>query len=348
MKVLEYGEFSARLYDKTYVSEVPSHGHFELTFRCPLTCVFCYCSCYTTDEHTSRELSTTEVLRILDEAAAGGCLWMTFSGGDPFVRADFREIYDHARGLGMIVSIFCSGLVLTDEWLAHLRDHPPFKLELPLYGATAAVHERVGGKRGSFARVVKNVERLREAGLAVRLKSKITLLNLHELEALEQFVTGLGLEFHPNLYLYPRLNGDREPVRYRLSPAQIRAVEEKYGGEACDSSSSAQAEESHTSLFRCAAGINSFYINPYGELNFCTYVRQASWSLREGTIRAGIAYLKKELLTLSHASDSACGSCKIQSSCQNCPGHAVLETGKLDGISDYLCEVNHELNGVPR
>ena len=121
----EYQDFALRVYDKGFETETLTMGQIELTFDCPLKCVFCYCTPYMKPEFTRRELSTERWLGVLDEAAEAGCLWMTFSGGDPFMRRDFREIYDHARALGMIVTIYCSGLILTDEWVAHLRELPP-------------------------------------------------------------------------------------------------------------------------------------------------------------------------------------------------------------------------------
>lgn len=348
----EYADFSAGLYDKTFASGVPSHGHFELTFRCALKCGFCYCSCYTSDEHVRRELGTQEVLRILDEAADGGCLWITFSGGDPFLRRDFREIYDHAIGRGLIVSIFCSGLVLTDDWLRHLAEVTPLKIELPLYGVTPEVYDAVSGRPGSFQIALKNIFRMIEANLPVKLKTKITRRNVGQVLEIERFLRDqLGLEFHPNYYLYPRLDGTRDHLEDRLTPGQVRELEKLISFEACESGSEAQASGmENPKLFRCAAGVNSFYVNPYGELNFCTYVREGSFDLRAGSLRAGMRKLRRELLELEYPAGAACRSCAIQSTCQNCPGHAVLETGKLDGRSDYLCEVNHALNGkeLPR
>lgn len=347
MKVLEYGELSARIYSKTYRNAVPSHGHFELTFKCPLKCVFCYCSCYTSPEFTRRELSTEEVFSILDQAAEGGCLWMTLSGGDPFIRKDFRAIYDHARGLGIIINILCSGLIMTDEWLQHLQEAPPLKVELPLYGVTAETHDAVSGRKGSFGIVRKNILRMIAAEVPLRLKTKITTQNLHEVQAVERFIEKeLGLKFNPNYLLYPRLNGDRAPLQYRLSPAQVVELENEFGKAACESTTeSAGADLASAKLFRCAAGINSFYINPYGELNFCTYVREESWDLRKGSIVDGVKFLREVLLGRALPKNSSCGTCSIQSSCENCPGHAVLETGLLEGKSDYLCDLNHAVRG---
>lgn len=343
----DYGAFSERVYKKTFRAGIPSHGHFELTFRCPLRCGFCYCSCFTGPEHTQRELSTEEVLRILDEAAEGGCLWITFSGGDPFLRPDFRKIYDHALGLGMIITIFCSGLLLSDEWLDHLVATKPLKIEVPLYGITPETYEAVAGKVGTFAPALRNIRRMLTAGLPVKLKTKLTQKNIFEAESIRHFVENeLGLEFYPNYYLYPRLDGSRDHLSDRLTVSQILEWENIFSFDSCDSGTEAQASNGKdVRLFRCAAGVNSFYVNPYGELNFCTYVRDGSWDLRKGSIAEGVAQLRKFLLEKTYPENSSCGSCSIQSSCQNCPGHAVLETGSLDGKSEYLCEVNHGLQG---
>ena len=348
MIATEYKDFSLKMYDKSYLGEVPTHGHFELTFKCPLKCVFCYCTCYTNPEYTKNEVTTLEAKKILDQAAEAGCLWMTFSGGDPFIRSDFKEIYEHAYSLGFIISIFCSGLIVTDEWLDLLQKKPPFKMELPLYGITEEVYERVSGKKNTFQKAISNIKKLQKAGLNIKIKSKILSLNLHESLALKSFVEiELGLTFNPNHFLYPRLDKTSEHLQYRLSPHQIKMLEMVYGEMNCDSSTeNQQADEVNPKLFRCAAGVNSFYINPYGELNFCTYVRESSFNLKKGDLKEGIRILKNNLLTKTYDNASDCKSCSIQGSCQNCPGHAVLETGKLDGKSEYLCEVNHVRRGL--
>lgn len=348
----EYGVFSESLYDKSFSTSTPTHGHFELTFRCPLACDFCYCSCYISDAHVARELNTDQVIRILEEAAQMGCLWITFSGGDPFLRKDFITIYKHAQSLGLIVSVFCSGLIFTQEWRELFKSYPPFKLEFPLYGSSAAVHEAVSGIKGSFSKIITNLKRMQEDGISVRVKTKVTKKNLADVQSLRNFLEDeFQLEFRSNYFLYPKLNGDSEHLSERLSKEEIVALEKEISFEKCDSKTEILSEDLgeasvSTKLFRCAAGVNSFYVNPYGELNFCTYVRQSSYDLKQGSLKEGMAKLRRELLQLEYPKGSACGTCSIQGSCQNCPGHAYLETGTLEGKSDYLCEVNKALSGA--
>ena len=67
----------------------------ELTHRCSLRCP--YCSNPLELDRRSRELSTSEWKRLIDEAAALGVLHIYFSGGEPMLRRDIAELVAHAH-----------------------------------------------------------------------------------------------------------------------------------------------------------------------------------------------------------------------------------------------------------
>src|SRR5690349_2431432 len=73
---------------------------FQITDRCNYECVHCYQE--HRDSHAAKreELSTAEVIRILDELADAGVLFLTIMGGEVFMRRDADEILTaaHARG----------------------------------------------------------------------------------------------------------------------------------------------------------------------------------------------------------------------------------------------------------
>ena len=58
----------------------------ELTYRCPLHCVFCYNP--VDFAQSGEELSTEDWLRVLREARELGAVQLGFSGGEPLVRDD--------------------------------------------------------------------------------------------------------------------------------------------------------------------------------------------------------------------------------------------------------------------
>ncbi len=142
------------------VQRLPVSASLEVTFRCNLRCAHCY------QEHTSParlaagELSLAEIQDILDQAAAEGCLWLLLTGGEPFMRSDFLDIYAYAKRKGFVVTLFTNGTLITDRVADFLADLPPLGIEISLYGATQETYERVTGIPGSHARCIEGIERL--------------------------------------------------------------------------------------------------------------------------------------------------------------------------------------------
>ena len=66
----------------------------ELTYRCPLHCVFCY----NPVDYTAygAELATDEWVRVLREGRSLGATQLGFSGGEPLVRDDLEVLVAEA------------------------------------------------------------------------------------------------------------------------------------------------------------------------------------------------------------------------------------------------------------
>jgi PqqA peptide cyclase len=84
----------------------------ELTYRCPLHCVFC--SNPVDYTRHGRELDSTEWKRILGEARALGAVQLGFSGGEPLLRDDLEELVAYGRQLGFYTNLITSGVGLTE------------------------------------------------------------------------------------------------------------------------------------------------------------------------------------------------------------------------------------------
>ena len=149
VQTLDYASWTMRLKRQVGDRRVPLGGTLELTHRCNNRCRHCFNNLRSDDAPAlGRELSTREVARILDEAAALGCVWVLLTGGEILLRPDFTDIYDHARGLGLLVTLFTNGTLVTPELADHLDRHRPFSVEVTLYGATRETYERVTGDPG--------------------------------------------------------------------------------------------------------------------------------------------------------------------------------------------------------
>ena len=114
LQTLDYASWTARLKAQVGDRRVPLGGTLELTHRCNHRCRHCFNNLGPKDAPAlARELSTREAARILEEAAALGCVWVLLTGGEILLRPDFTEIYDHACWLGLLVTLFTNGTLVT-------------------------------------------------------------------------------------------------------------------------------------------------------------------------------------------------------------------------------------------
>ena len=121
---LRYSSFSRQFHFKKESEKLPLDCSIEVTDHCNLNCKHCYIK----DNSKKGELSFDECCKIIDEIADAGCLWLTFTGGEPFTRKDFLDIYIYAKRRGMLIVIFTNGTLITPEIADKLKEFKPFYL----------------------------------------------------------------------------------------------------------------------------------------------------------------------------------------------------------------------------
>src|SRR5262249_32216 len=92
----------------------------ELTYRCPLRCV--YCSNPLDYGRPNREMDTATWLRGFREAEALGVVQLNLTGGEPLVRPDLEALIEEARRLDLYTNLITSGIPLKRERLARFRE----------------------------------------------------------------------------------------------------------------------------------------------------------------------------------------------------------------------------------
>ncbi|WP_248322769.1 pyrroloquinoline quinone biosynthesis protein PqqE [Caballeronia sp. Sq4a] len=111
----------------------------ELTYRCPLHCVFCY-NPVNYAEHT-QELNTEQWLDTLRQARALGAAQLGFSGGEPLLRDDLETLVAEARKLGFYTNLITSGIGLTDKRLTALKDAGLDHIQLSFQDSTQELND---------------------------------------------------------------------------------------------------------------------------------------------------------------------------------------------------------------
>jgi pyrroloquinoline quinone biosynthesis protein E len=164
----------------------------ELTHRCPLQCP--YCSNPLALERASRELTTAEWTRAIDEAAAMGVLQIHFSGGEPTVRPDLEELVRHAHDGGLYTNLITAGVLLDDRRIARLVEAGLDHVQLSFQDSEPGGGDRIGGFKGGHVKKIEVACLIRAAGLPLTLNLVVHRQNLHHLEDL--IAMALDLDAH--------------------------------------------------------------------------------------------------------------------------------------------------------
>ena len=182
----------------------------ELTHRCPLQCP--YCANPVELERASAELDTATWLRVLDEAAELGVLQVHFSGGEPTARRDLLELVRHARALDLYINMITSGVTLTRQSLAALREAGLDHIQLSFQDSEISGGDRIGGMAGGHARKLAAGPLIREAGFALTVNFVVHRQNLERLPQMlalgEQLGAGRIEVAHVQYYGWALLNRD--------------------------------------------------------------------------------------------------------------------------------------------
>ncbi len=343
--VISYGEFGRRLRSKIAGRRVPIAGSLELTFRCNLRCVHCYLRDAWPGGPDKDELNRAEVCDLLDQLVDEGCLWLLLTGGEPLVRSDFLDIYTHAKQRGLLVTLFTNGTLITEQIADYLQEWRPFVVEITLYGHSRETYEAVTGVPGSYERCKRGIELLVERDIPLRLKTMALTLNKHEIQAMKEYATELGLGFRFDPMVNAGLNGSPNPASFRLTPEEVvqfdladadrRRDFERF----CEKYVRQPTEHKH--IYVCGAGLSYFHIDPHGLLSLCIMSRSRSYDLRRGSFRAGWEEFLPQVRYQTASDEYQCNRCELLALCGQCPGWAYLEHGDEEARVEFLCRVAH-------
>jgi hypothetical protein len=88
---------------------IPLSVQLDLTYRCNERCIHCYL-----DHEDHGEMTTAEILGLLDQLAAAGVFFLNVSGGEIFMRPDLFTIIEHARKLQFSVKLKTNGVMIRE------------------------------------------------------------------------------------------------------------------------------------------------------------------------------------------------------------------------------------------
>jgi len=164
----------------------------ELTYRCPLHCVFCYNP--TDFATTGPELATQDWIRVLHEARALGAVQLGLSGGEPLARDDLEVIVAEAHSLGFYSNLITSGIGMTEVRIAALKEAGLDHIQLSFQDSSREMNDFLSSTR-TFELKSKVAGLIRKYEYPMVLNCVLHRLNIEHVEEILELAERMGAEY---------------------------------------------------------------------------------------------------------------------------------------------------------
>lgn len=348
------------LYTKASRNGMPLSGTFELTPCCNMACKMCYVRKTKEEQEKIAPLRTAkEWLELGKTAREQGMLYLLLTGGEPFLRPDFQEILSGLHRMGLLISINSNGTLIDEETVEWLKETPPVRINITLYGASDETYARLCGNPKGFTQTARAIRLLKEAGIQVKINCSVTPYNVDDLEGIYAFAREEGLLVQATSYMFPPLRRDTSMVGQndRFSPQEaayqsacILALdlgEDEFLRRVSRDESLAfpqGIEEDCPEIdgegdgIRCRAGKCSFWITWDGRMLPCGMFPEGN---AQNVFQIGFEKAWKQVHeeALAIRLPAKCSGCTLRDQCKACAAMVMTESGNFHTVPEYRCKM---------
>jgi radical SAM protein with 4Fe4S-binding SPASM domain len=236
---------------------------------------------------------------------------------------------------------------LHKEVLNVFKRFPPFCISMTLNASTRETFDEIVQVDGLFEQTLHNIRTVRQKNLPLEIKTLLSKRNIHEVKKIKRLIESFSCKFTPDILIFARLNKDTSPCAYRLEYNDFKAYYKLNKESHCDLgayfptlSESVNQQRTMANLFECAIGGWQWFVNPRGQLNLCTTIREPAFNLLTGDLETGVRKLSRYVSMQKRLQSSPCIGCQVKQYCLLCPGIAKLENGDWGSFAPYFCQLS--------
>lgn len=312
---------------------------WNTTKKCNLNCVHCYRESGM-DVDTSKELTTEEGKKLVEEISKAGFRLLILSGGEPLLRDDIFELIAAARESRLMPAIGTNGTLLSREMSEELQKAGLKGVAVSIDSLDETYHDQFRGQPGAFVKTQQGIENALSAGLRVQINMTITEKNQDEFGGMVSYYEKLGVQaIHP-FFLVPTgraLSMEEDGLRETAYYSMIRRVLELQSSTAlelkptCAPQFMPMAKEmglSQRFTKGCLAGTAYCCVLPEGQVHICPYLPVEAGNVRENPFDEiwKSSSVFQELRDMKNY-EGACGSCEHAGICGGCRARAYYYNG---------------------
>lgn len=268
----------------------PLRLYFEITRRCNLSCRNCFSS---SGRPYDDEMSDEEVKQVLSELRKFDVLETRITGGEPTQRPGWQGIVQHAKDLGMAVSMNTNGIYNDIRVRDQILELGVDQVIISLDGNKEA-HESLRGK-GNYDRTLDVIKYMSERANNVRINTILKEESIPFIPKMVEMANAYGTEM---CFILLRPVGRGAELFDVIPPVEVlyRAVEqinelrEKHSNMKIFSSydviqANAVKPAPDLDLTGCSASLRGVGISSQGRVECCGFLAELTDEYRPGNVR---------------------------------------------------------------
>ena len=194
----------------------------EVTYKCPLHCVFCYNPVDYT--RYGEELATDDWLRVLRQGRELGATQLGFSGGEPLMRDDLEIMVSEARKLGYYSNLITSGIGLSEKRIAAFKEGGLDHIQLSFQDSTREMNDFLSSTK-TFELKQKVAKLIKQYDYPMVLNCVLHRHNIDHVQQILEMAEAMDAEYvelaNTQYYGWAYVNRDQLlPTREQLKRAE--------------------------------------------------------------------------------------------------------------------------------
>lgn len=269
----------------------PSVMYLEMTYCCTCRCGFCE-RWKVGPKLAKNELTTAQWKRFLTQARRLGVKNIGFTGGEPLLKKDIFQIARFAKKLGFNITLATNGTLVNQKnakKIAAIFDSVAISMD----GTNAQTHDAIRGVRGVYNLATNAIRLLKEEGITVTVNLVITQKNFMEIDEYIKFFSQrrIPLQLTP-VHEYEKNEFKVKKALKRIDLKKFRQewyrLSRKHKFLNCGYYRQVPTFLSQPHRLRraytCFAASASFFVNPYGEVFPCEFLRTPLGDLKKESL----------------------------------------------------------------
>lgn len=344
--------FEKVLLRQARMQKSPINGSIELLPLCNMNCKMCYVRLSRAEMEAQGTMRTWEEwLEIGRQMKESGVLFLLLTGGEPLLFPNFKDLFVALKKMGMVLTINTNGTLIDEEWADFFAQYKPRRINITLYGSNAEIYRDLCQSADGFEKTTRAIRLLKDRGVDVKISGSAAKANENDLENIIRLGHSMNAPVFVDTYMMAATREREKPYDFqsRLDPIsaariRVRSLELEMTPEAFrtyrdqaiwDADHFVPGEEKEEQI-TCMAGWCSFSVNWQGFLQPCVILQEPHANVFEHGFKQAWKMVSEQAQQLKSA--SKCSICALRHLCRTCVAAGLTETGKHNGVPDYMCQ----------